>query len=64
MKYVIKESKTIEDALEQALIELGKTKDQVEVEVLEEPSKGLFGFIGGKNAKIKVIVLNDVVDIA
>ena len=64
MKYVIKESKTIEDALKEALLELGKREDQVKVEVLEEASKGLFGFIGGKNAKIKVIVLKDVVDIA
>lgn len=64
MKYVIKESKTVEEALEEALKELGKSENQVEIEILEEPSKGLFGFIGGKNAKIKVTVLNDIVDIA
>ena len=64
MKYVIKESKTIEDALEQALLELGKKEDEVEYEILEMPSQGLFGFIGKKDAKIKVSVINDVRDIA
>lgn len=64
MKYVIKESKTIEEALLEALTELGKTEEEVEYEVLEQPSKGLFGIIGGKNAKVKVIVLNDPLDIA
>lgn len=64
MKYVIKESKTVEEALNEALIELGKSEKEVEVQVLEEPSRGLFGFIGGKDAKIKVTVLNDIIDIA
>lgn len=64
MKYVIKESKTVEDAVKNALMELGKREDQVEVEVLEEPSKGLFGFIGGRGAKVKVTVVNDLGDVA
>ena len=64
MKYVIRESKTVEDALKNALADLGKSEEEVKVEVLEEASKGLFGFIGGKNAKIKVTVLNDVIGIA
>jgi spoIIIJ-associated protein len=64
MKYVIKESKTVEDAVREALNELDKERNQVEIEVLEEPSKGLFGFIGGKDAKVKISVINDVIDIA
>ena len=64
MKYVIKESKTVEDALREALEELGKREDQVEIEVLEEASKGFLGIFGSKEAKIKVSVLNDIVDIA
>jgi hypothetical protein len=51
MRFVIKTSKTVEDALKEALIELDATKDEVEVEILEEPTKGLFGIIGGKEAK-------------
>ncbi|MBC7088549.1 MAG: protein jag [Tissierellales bacterium] len=59
MKFVIKSSKTVEDALNEALVELNATKDEVEVEILEEPSKGLFGIIGGKEAKIKVTKKDD-----
>lgn len=54
MNMVEKVGKTIEEAIEAAAIELGITRDQVEYEVLEEPSKGLFGLIGGKPAKVRV----------
>ncbi len=58
MKYIEKVAKTVEDALNLALEELNLTKDKVEVEVLEEPSRGIFGLIGTKQAKIKVTVLD------
>jgi spoIIIJ-associated protein len=64
MRFVIKTSKTVEDALKEALIELDATKDEVEVEILEEPTKGLFGIIGGKEAKIKVTKKDDPKEIA
>lgn len=51
---VIKNGKTIEEAIEAGLKELGLNKNEVEVEVLEEPSKGLFGLLGAKNAKVKL----------
>ena len=51
---VIKNGKTIEEAIEAGLKELGLTKNEVEVEVLEEPSKGLFGLLGAKSAKVKL----------
>ena len=35
--------KTVEEALEKALIELGRSKDEVTYEVLEAPSRGFFG---------------------
>ena len=34
--------KTVEEALEKALIELGRSKDEVTYEVLEAPSRGFF----------------------
>ena len=43
----------VDEAVELALAELKATKDEVEIEVLEEPSKGFFG-IGAKLAKVKV----------
>lgn len=54
MKVVEKTGKTIESAVESALTELGANRENVEVEVLEEPSKGLFGFIKVKPARVKV----------
>lgn len=54
MREVEKSAKTIEEAVDEALAELGLTKDEATVEVLEEPSKGLFGLLGSKNARVKV----------
>lgn len=53
MKFVEKVAKNIDSAITDALIELGATTDQVEIEILEKGSKGIFG-IGAKNAKVKV----------
>lgn len=47
-----KTGKTIEDAKKAALAELNVDADLVEFEVLEEPSKGFFGLIGTKPARI------------
>jgi len=44
---------SVENAVELALIDLRLTKEQVEIIVLEEPSKGFFG-IGSKLAKVRV----------
>lgn len=45
--------KTVEAAVAAALETLGKTAEQVDVEVLEEGKKGLFG-IGAVDAKVRV----------
>ena len=44
--------KTIDDAITEALIQLGCTSDQIEYEVLEKGSAGFLG-LGSKQAKIK-----------
>jgi len=49
------EGKTVEEAVQAALEELGVSRDEVEVETLRENKKGLLGF-DKKNAKVKVIV--------
>ncbi len=64
MRSVIKQSKTIEEAVRLALLELNAKEDQVEIEVIEEPSKGLFGIIGVKEAVVKVTFVNDPLEIA
>ena len=58
MKNVTIERATVEEAVIAALNELEAEKEDVVVEVINEPSKGLFGLIGSKNAKVKVTVTN------
>ncbi|MDE3231336.1 MAG: Jag N-terminal domain-containing protein, partial [Chloroflexota bacterium] len=43
MESVEASGKTIEDAILQALARLGRTRDEVEVVVLQEPSRGARG---------------------
>ena len=51
-----KTGKSVEEALQAALDELGVKIEDVESEILEVPSKGLFGFIGNKMAKVRITV--------
>ena len=53
MEYIEVSAKTVEDALTEALVQLGATSDQVEYEVVEKGSAGFLG-IGSKAAVIKV----------
>lgn len=53
MKYSEKWGDSVEIAVELALSDLKLSRDQVDVKVLEEPSKGFFG-IGSKLAKVRV----------
>ena len=64
MKSVIKVSKTVDEAIEQALIELDADKNDVKIEIIEEPSKGFFGLIGVKDAKVRVSLTFDPIEIA
>lgn len=54
LKRTEKTAKNVDEAIELALAELGATKEQVEIEVLDEGSKGLFGILGGKEARVIV----------
>lgn len=54
MKQVEKTGRTVEEALELALIEMDLTPEDVTYEVLEKESKGLLGIFGQKEAKILV----------
>ncbi|HZK33384.1 MAG TPA: RNA-binding cell elongation regulator Jag/EloR [Tissierellaceae bacterium] len=64
MKSVVKISKTVDEAIDEALIDLNAKKEDVEIEVIEEPSKGFLGLIGAKDAKVKVSVVYDPEEIA
>lgn len=49
-----KTAKTVQEAISLALQELSTTEDNVQIEVLDEGNKGIFGLIGNKMAKVKV----------
>ncbi|HEY8417553.1 MAG TPA: RNA-binding cell elongation regulator Jag/EloR [Limnochordales bacterium] len=54
MRVVEKTARTVDDAVAEALAALGATRDEVEVEVLEEGNKGLFGLLGARQARVRV----------
>ncbi len=58
MKNVTIERPTVDEAIIAALGELKAEKDEVEIEIINEASKGFFGLIGSKEAKVKVIITN------
>lgn len=54
MESVKKSGKTVEEALRYALARLGVEREEVEIEVIQKPEKGLLGIIGRKDAIIEV----------
>lgn len=59
MKSIEKIGKSKEEAVAEALQELGITEDKAIIEVLEESSKGILGFLGAKTVKVKVTAKQD-----
>lgn len=59
MKSVVISSKTVQDAINEGLKELNVDRDDVTIEIVDEPNKGFLGFIGAKDAKVKLTVNND-----
>lgn len=53
-KSIVKTAKTKEEAINEALKEINKTRDEVDIKVIEEESNGFLGFIGQKNAIVKI----------
>jgi spoIIIJ-associated protein len=56
MKSIDVEEKTVDNAINKALEQLQVSRDQVSVEILEEGSRGLFGIVGARPAKVRVSV--------
>ncbi len=54
LKSIEIEGATVEDAINKALSRFNVTRDQIEVKILCEEKKGLFGMEGAKPAKIKI----------
>src|SRR6185295_1917716 len=55
MKSIDSEGDTIDQAIDNALQKLGVGRDRVEIEILSDATRGLFGF-GGKPARVRAIV--------
>jgi len=56
--------KTIDEAINKALVQLNVSRDDVEIEILENPTKGFLGIIGNKEGKVRVKVKEKNTDIA
>lgn len=63
MKQIETEGVSKDEAIREALKLLGVGSDRVEVEVLEEGSKGFLGIFGGKMARVRVRVKETTEDI-
>ena len=55
MESIEASGKSVDEAILQALSRLGKRRDEVDVTVLQEPSRGAFG-IGSKDARVRATV--------
>jgi len=49
-----KTAKTVQEAISLALLQLNANESKVDIEVIDEGNKGIFGIIGNKMAKVKV----------
>lgn len=56
--------KTIEAALAEAFDEFGVELDDIQYEVLDEGNKGFLGFLGQKEARVRVSVIPSRIDLA
>ena len=50
------EGSSVEDAIRRAVKKFGVTKDKLDIKVICEENRGLFGMPGSKSAKIRVSV--------
>ena len=57
--YIETEGDTVEEAIEQALNELEATREQVTIDIVTEPTKGILNF-GAKPAKVRATLKQDV----
>ena len=62
MKQYEASAKTVEEAIELGLQELGVSIGDVDVRVVEEGSKGLFGLFGSRPAKVRITMKEEASD--
>ena len=57
------EGKTDEDAILNACSQLNLTREEMDIEIVEPGSAGIFGLVGGRKAKIRVVVPGEGTDL-
>lgn len=61
MKSIVKSAKTIDEAISLGLSELNLERDQVNIEILEEPTKRFFGIFGTSEARVKITQIEETI---
>lgn len=56
------EGKTVEEAIQEGLGKLGCSQDKVEIKILNEGTSGLFGLMGNKPSRVRLITKERVID--
>ncbi|HHY37602.1 MAG TPA: protein jag [Clostridia bacterium] len=56
MRSVEAKGRTIDEAISNALTLLGVPRERVAIEILEEPSRGIFGMLGAREGRIRATV--------
>jgi spoIIIJ-associated protein len=59
MSAVIRTGRSVHEVVELALIELDVTREDIEIEVIEQESKGILGIFGVKEAKVQITIKED-----
>ncbi|MBM7541360.1 RNA-binding cell elongation regulator Jag/EloR [Amphibacillus cookii] len=62
MKQVTASGQTVKDAVQSAIQQLNTTEDQVNIEIIDEGKKGMFGIFGAKRAIVKVSIKENPID--
>ena len=63
MRSIEVSSKSVEEALQEGIMQLGVRKDNVQVEILNEASSGLFKLLANKPARVKLTVIHEPVEL-
>ncbi|MEW9699627.1 RNA-binding cell elongation regulator Jag/EloR [Paenibacillus sp. SI8] len=62
MKKIVVTGKTIEEAVKSGLAQWDVSEDRVQIQILEQPARGLFGFIGSRPAKVELELIPDALE--
>lgn len=64
MKELTATGQTVEEAIETGLSQLKATKEQVDIKIIDEGKKGIFGIFGARPAIVKLTVKIDPIEVA